>query len=889
MADKKDDKKAVPVEGEEKKKDDKKDKAKKKKEDEITEEDKQLIKDIELIVERICDNDATIMQNAINMISDKLKTAAQSMTSVPKPLKFLRPHYAKLVTHHNKMSESAVKNNLADVLSVVAAASPPGVNPRDSLKYRLQAPEGSVTNWGQEYIRNISKEIVAEFIDRQQTDGKVAELLKIVHQIVPYNMKHNAESEAVDLLSEVDLVEEIVSVAEDDSALRVAKYLISLANFGASTEERHKLLKACYDINVNQSRYCDALRIALKMNDEKLVEEIIKHPNVTLIAKKQMAFIIHRQRYPYDFEDEDEAVQQIATGEHLSARFQNLAKDLDVLEAKLPEDIYKSHLEEKRKGQTQVLDSAKANLASTFVNSFVNAGFCNDKLMTVEGAAWLYKNKDHGMMSAAASLGPLLLWDVDDGLTQIDKFQWSNDENIKAGALLAFGLVTSGIKNDCDPAWALLSDPLESENSLQKLGAIVGLGFAYGGQVRDELLENLTPIVVDTSVTLECSVMATISLGLINVATGNSNIADVILLTLQERQQIPDHLDNPISIFFALGLGLLYLGKQEECEKIVEQLDAVTHPLGKYAKMTVTGCAYAGTGDVLKVQEMLQHCSEHIEEKEANFQSVAVISIGLISMGEEVGLEMATRSLNHLLQYGESPLRRAVPLCLGLMYASNPKITVIDTLSKLSHDADTDVATGAIFAMGLMGAGSNNARMAGLLRQLAAFYAKDANTLFMVRVAQGMLYMGKGLLSISPFHSDRFLINPVSLASLLVVIHSCLHVKSTFLGKHHYLLYHIVPAMHARMLMTLDEEGNVLPVAVRVGSAVDTTGQAGNPKNITGFQTHTTPVLIGYGERAELASDEYIAETSVLEGFVLLRKNPNKETDDVEMEDAKKK
>uniref|UniRef100_A0A915A6T5 26S proteasome non-ATPase regulatory subunit RPN1 C-terminal domain-containing protein n=1 Tax=Parascaris univalens TaxID=6257 RepID=A0A915A6T5_PARUN len=28
------------------------------------------------------------------------------------------------------------------------------------------------------------------------------------------------------------------------------------------------------------------------------------------------------------------------------------------------------------------------------------------------------------------------------------------------------------------------------------------------------------------------------------------------------------------------------------------------------------------------------------------------------------------------------------------------------------------------------------------------------------------------------------------------------------------------------------------------------------PKAITGFQTHTTPVLLSHGERAELANDE---------------------------------
>mgnify|MGYP006983396311 CR=1 FL=1 len=76
------------------------------------------------------------------------------------------------------------------------------------------------------------------------------------------------------------------------------------------------------------------------------------------------------------------------------------------------------------------------------------------------------------------------------------------------------------------------------------------------------------------------------------------------------------------------------------------------------------------------------------------------------------------------------------------------------------------------------------------------------------------------------------------------------------LGKSHYLLYTLVSAIHPRMLTTFDEELKPLPVSVRVGQAVDVVGQAGHPKTITGSQTHTTPVLIGYGERAELATDE---------------------------------
>lgn len=55
--------------------------------------------------------------------------------------------------------------------------------------------------------------------------------------------------------------------------------------------------------------------------------------------------------------------------------------------------------------------------------------------------------------------------------------------------------------------------------------------------------------------------------------------------------------------------------------------------------------------------------------------------------------------------------------------------------------------------------------------------------------------------------------------------------------------------------------------------AVDVIGKAGTPKTIAGSHTHTTPVLLSFGERAELATDEYIPLSPVMEGFVILKKN----------------
>jgi len=71
-----------------------------------------------------------------------------------------------------------------------------------------------------------------------------------------------------------------------------------------------------------------------------------------------------------------------------------------------------------------------------------------------------------------------------------------------------------------------------------------------------------------------------------------------------------------------------------------------------------------------------------------------------------------------------------------------------------------------------------------------------------------------------------------------------------------------------------------LPVSVRVGQAVDVVGQAGQPKKITGFQTHISPVLLAYGERAELATEEYIpVSDTILENIIILKKNPDYKPD----------
>lgn len=136
--------------------------------------------------------------------------------------------------------------------------------------------------------------------------------------------------------------------------------------------------------------------------------------------------------------------------------------------------------------------------------------------------------------------------------------------------------------------------------------------------------------------------------------------------------------------------------------------------------------------------------------------------------------------------------------------------------------------------------------------------------------------MGKGMLSIQPYYSERFLLNKVGMAGLMIFLVSLTDINATLLGKYHYFVYFLSLAMYPKSLFVLNDKLEAMPLNIRVGQAVDVVGQAGKPKKITGFQTHTSPVLIGNGERAELATEEYIPiQESILENFIILRKNPD--------------
>ncbi|KAJ2874610.1 proteasome regulatory particle base subunit [Coemansia aciculifera] len=846
--------------------------------DELSEEDQQLVSELEMIVERLKESSVDIHRSAMENLNNVIRSTTSSMTSVPKPLKYLKGHYATLAELHGAWSDERNKKALASILSLLGMAYDKE-GKRDCLRYRLLAgyDDGQISEWGHEYVRHLAMEIGEEFAAKiEEDDEESAEmLLGIAKEVVPFFLKHNADADAVDLLEELGHHELIADYVTKETFERVCLYMISCSPLLAPPVDLG-FLETARKIYGKFGKPAQCLPLSIRLGQPELIEEDWESCS-TRVEKAQLAFIMARQQvYMPQLTEGDDELLACMNNTGLSKNYRDLARELELLDPKAPEDIYKSHLENTSSDVT--LDSARHNLASTFVNAFVNAGYGTDKLMTgaVDGNEWIYKNKDMGMLSAAASLGMVNLWDVELGLNDIDKYLYTDDSTIKAGALLAIGMITSGVHDETDSAKALLSDYTTDESSpaIVKLAAISGLGLAYAGTNRQDILDMLVPLISDTDITIDLSSMAALSAGLVCIGSGNGDVSTVILQSMMER--VDSELSHKLARFMALGLGLLYVGTQDKYDTILETLKAITHPIGKQASILMQVCAYAGTGNVLEVQKMLHMCAEHVSDKEDQLsQAFAVLGVGVISMGESVGSAMSLRTFEHLMHYGEAYVRRTVPLAMGLVCASNPVVGVVDTLSKFSHDNDKGVASSAIFAMGMVGAGTNNARLAQLLRQLATYYQKDADVLFVVRIAQGLLHMGKGTMSINPYHHDRTLLSHTGLAGLLVPVVAMISAEKLILTSSHFLLYYLVRAMYPRFLITLDENLESVSASVRVGQAVDAVGQVGRPKTITGFQTHETPVLLGHSERAEMATEKYLALTSVLEGFVILKKNPD--------------
>ena len=437
------------------KKDEKKDFAK------LSEEEQEYKNNIEEMLNGMFDQDIDLKKNAFNLIKKEITTSTGSMTSIPRPLKYLQGSYEKLKEAYNNESNtnqnSEAKYIFGDLLCILVLV----VDTEDtSLKFILENDLKNYGDWGQELIRSLSGEITTEYLKRLENDTPIEDLIKLVSNVVTILISTNNESEAIDLLIELDLIDDIKDYANEKNYKKFCSYLIAISNFAAESSEQRKILEITFELYTKYNEFTNALRIAIKLKEKMYIQSTITGCT-DKATRLQMAFILARSKILVESSDLDTELHDIMRNLKASEQFKKLVRSLDILTPKHPEEIFKSHLEEKKEGVQ--LESYKVNMSSSIVNSFVNACFGTEKLLISKDsneADWLSKNKEEGLICALGGLGLVNLWDIDCGPNELEKFMDVNEMNPfkRGGYNLALGILSSGVNDENNTAYALLSE-----------------------------------------------------------------------------------------------------------------------------------------------------------------------------------------------------------------------------------------------------------------------------------------------------------------------------------------------------------------------------------------------------------------------------------------------
>ena len=425
----------------------------------LTEEEEEYKKNLDDMVTALLESDIQIKKNAFNMIKQEITTSTGSMTSIPKPLKFFRAHYEKIKESYEKEKESGNKeaqNILGDLLCILVLVTE---TEETSLKYVLEN-EINFAEWGQELVRSLSGEITTEYLKRLDEEKPFDDLVKLISTVCGALVSSNNESEAIDLLVEIDLLDDIKNYCNEKNYKKFCQYLISISNFAAESSEQKKILEITYELYTKYNQYTDALRIAIKLKEKMYIQSTITNCK-DKSTRLQMAFMLGRSNCYLESSELEPEILDIIKNLKSSEFFKKLGRSLDILEPKHPEEIIKSHLEEKKEGVQ--LESYKVNMATSIISSFINAGFGTESLLSKKDSNntdWLSKNKEEGLVSALGGLGLVNLWDIECGPNEIEKFMDENEMNPykRGGYNVGLGVLSSGVLDENNTVMALLSE-----------------------------------------------------------------------------------------------------------------------------------------------------------------------------------------------------------------------------------------------------------------------------------------------------------------------------------------------------------------------------------------------------------------------------------------------
>ncbi|KAL7670350.1 hypothetical protein ACOME3_005287 [Neoechinorhynchus agilis] len=271
-----------------------------------SEEDRLLAEELFLCLDRL--RDSSMAQSALEIIRIRIQEATCTMTSVPKPLKYLRTRLTEMISIYEQLDdEVAYKALLAIVISVVGMT----IGPRGiCVRYRILSEKSSdLAEWGHEYVKHLSAEIslcsqIPEYYNDLSRDFPDSILL-LANLILPYFLDHNCEADAVDLLSSLSITNNLVNACDSLNYRRIALYLLTSAHYLLSDDEGKEFVLVAMRIYSRFLQFSNALICALILRDVDQVLDVLSkakeaadHKRVDKALPLQLAYILSRHGWP---------------------------------------------------------------------------------------------------------------------------------------------------------------------------------------------------------------------------------------------------------------------------------------------------------------------------------------------------------------------------------------------------------------------------------------------------------------------------------------------------------------------------------------------------------------------------------------------------------------
>lgn len=769
---------------------------------------------LELIIERIGDHDQEVQLNALKSLHSLISTTQGSASSNQQEL------FDKISLLEAKVKKMTGENQryLYDLLSVMNLFH----NDANVLKMRLLGGYTSLSDWGIQYARKL----VCVILDVIYQKIETIDYSSLVEPLSDLLFSHNSEIDAIDFIFEVSFIPSKTPLPEDRNSLFSKDYR-HLIYKNVDNDNRDRIL--LYLEEMDKFYHIDDILLTLyKEIPSKYLVFLIKINKIKEAVeyvgsitdsnmKKQLYYILARCNIY--FECDDPEAKKILSNSFLSENLANVAASLELQAPLKLEHVF------------GMVESQMADVAA-IANSLVHFAFCRDPIylpaekdFTINSAfvtSLLTQKSTCGM----ASVGLINSY-AQEKVLEVFATEIYSDNDI--GAILALA-ISAQRHHDLDKGiLSLLSPFLTSTQKQEVIAALTGISIMYSATSSYDAYDLVMPLL--GSEHTDIALYAIYCLGTIFSGSGDENIISSCLEVYNNIRN--ETLFNNLAI---LGISLVFM-------KNPHLLDAdVYQSADKYIKILSLGLMNIGSGNPTYVDTILTEA--FTGDTDALLESLGLISSCVIGIGDSVSTYLLDRICNSSLMLDSSHLKTVFPLCLAILYPSNPKPEILDVLEKTLTSGDSYYTS--LLSLGIVGAGTKSAKISRILDSNYMHLYKDPKAVENLILAQGLINLGKGLFSLSPLFYEKSLISNRSMVGLLSTLTFYLDYNS--LCDNRFMFYILSNAIVPKYITGY--EGSC-----RIGKPVDTVGLIGKPNKISGAVVHSLPIVLNSNEKAIVEDD----------------------------------